>query len=199
MGREAKCICNWEGSQAKVKALIEPPELILRGGIRRRLPFAKLQHVHAAGERLEFSFEGEHVSLLVGESLAPKWLKVLTNPPPSLAAKLGIGPDSPVRMIGPVDDDALREALSVAKAVKDEAALILARVDTPQALDSALAVTATQLRAGVPIWFIYPKGKGHALTEDEIRAHALGVGIVDTKVAAVSSRLTAIRFVRRRT
>lgn len=40
MGREATCTCDWNGIQAEVKALIEPPELILRGAIRRRIPIA---------------------------------------------------------------------------------------------------------------------------------------------------------------
>jgi len=123
----------------------------------------------------------------------------LTTPPPSLAKKLGIAEDSIVRMIGPVDDEPLRAALSVAKSIADERAdLILARVNTPEELVEAFRTTAHQLAARVPIWFIYPKGKGHALTESEVRSTALAMGIVDTKVAAVSSALTALRFVKRR-
>jgi hypothetical protein len=54
------------------------------------------------------------------------------------------------------------------------------------------------LAEGVPIWFIYRKGPGHALNENLVRSRALDVGIVDTKVSAVSRDLTALRFVKRR-
>jgi hypothetical protein len=54
------------------------------------------------------------------------------------------------------------------------------------------------LAARVPIWFIYPKGKGHALSENDVRSAGLAAGIVDTKVAAVSPTLTGLRFVLRR-
>ena len=77
--------------------------------------------------------------------------------------------------------------------------LILARVNTPQDLSRALKSASDQLARGVPIWFIYPKGKAHALTENEVRNTALATGIVDTKVAAISKTLTALRFVKRRT
>jgi hypothetical protein len=98
-----------------------------------------------------------------------------------------------------VDDDQLRAALSQARAVADkDPDLILARVDTPEELATSLRTTAKQLAARIPIWFIYPKGKGHPLSENEVRSTALAAGIVDTKVCAVSPTLTALRFVRRR-
>ena len=113
--------------------------------------------------------------------------------------KLGISGDTVVRLIGAVDDDALRAALSSAKAVAEKNAdLIVARVNTPDELAQALRTTAKQLAARVPIWFIYPKGRGHALTENEVRSTGLAAGIVDTKVCAVSASLTGLRFVRRR-
>jgi hypothetical protein len=102
-------------------------------------------------------------------------------------------------MIGPVDDDAIQTAIAAAKAVASrQADLILARVNTTSELADALRVTAKQLAARVPVWFIYPKGKGHALSENDVRSAGLAAGIVDTKVAAVSPTLTALRFVRRR-
>jgi hypothetical protein len=131
--------------------------------------------------------------------LAGKWLTTLTTSPPSLAKKLGISADTVVRVVGPVDDDQLRAVLSEARAVADkDPDLILARVDTPEELATSLRTTAKQLAARIPIWFIYPKGKGHPLSENEVRSTALAAGIVDTKVAAVSPTLTALRFVRRR-
>ena len=61
MGREAECTCDWNGTSARVKALIEPPELILRGGMKHRIPFAQMRDVRADGEWLRFEFRGESV------------------------------------------------------------------------------------------------------------------------------------------
>lgn len=198
MGREAECTCNWNGIRAKVKALIEPPELILRGGLRHRIPFAEMKNIHAEDDNLRFQFRGETVALAIGLDLAARWIKYLTAPPPSLAKKLGITADTIVRLIGPADDPALTEALAAASTQTGAPDLILARVNTPAELTRALKSAADQLDHGVPIWFIYPKGKGHPLSENDVRSTALATGIVDNKVCAVSPSLTALRFVKRK-
>ena len=198
MGREAQCECECNGERATIKALIEPPELILRGEIRRRLPFSQLKQVRADGQFLRFLCGPDTFVLALGTAIAEKWATALTTPPPSLAKKLGISADTVVRVIGAVDDEVLREALSSAKAVADkDADLILARVNSPQELASALRSAAKQLAARVPIWFIYLKGRGHAINENDVRSSGLAAGIVDTKVASVSPTLTALRFIRR--
>jgi hypothetical protein len=97
-----------------------------------------------------------------------------------------------------IDDDPLRDALDVARQVsKNTGNLIIARVGTSADILDALQSAAPELAAGKPIWFVYPKGKGQALSESDLRTLGLAAGLVDTKVAAVSPRLTALRFVRR--
>jgi len=199
MGREAQCTCVWNGAKSKVKALLEPPELILRGEMRRKVPFAKMKLVRADGSWVRFTFEGEAVALELGDGMAAKWVEALLKPPPTLAKKLGITPETTVRMIGPIDDSALKCALAEAKVVSGRKGdLILARVDTPVDLHAVLKTSADQLKAGVPIWFIYRKGPGHPLNENQVRETALATGIVDTKIAAVSAEFSALRFVKRR-
>ncbi|HEY1984306.1 MAG TPA: hypothetical protein VGG85_02800 [Terracidiphilus sp.] len=199
MGREADCSCDWNGERVAVKALIEPPQLILRGGLRRRLPFAQVEQIDAHGDMLHFKSQGESFALQLGNKLARQWARAITAPPPSLAKKLGITNDIVVRMLGAVDDEPLREALATAKAISDQGAnLIVARVNARDDLEFSLRTAAQALAAGVPIWFVYPKGRGHALSENDVRSMALANGIVDTKVAAVSPRLTGLRFVKRR-
>jgi hypothetical protein len=200
MGREAECSCDWNGATASVKALVEPPDLLLRGGIKQRIPFAEMRKVCADGDWLRFEFGENKVSLKLGSALAAKWVQYLTAAPPTLARKLGITADTVVRIVGKVDDEALLAALAAAQSSSGTGPgdLILARVNTPAELSRALKTTADQLDRGVPIWFIYAKGKGHPLTETDVRSTALATGIVDTKVAAVSPKLTALRFVKRR-
>ena len=114
MGREATCACDWGGAKTEVKALLEPPELILRGSLRNRIPIAAMKQIRADGKHLRFTFNGDPVALDLGSDMAVRWAKALTTPPPSLAKKLGITAESIVRMIGTVDDKALEQALSEA-------------------------------------------------------------------------------------
>jgi hypothetical protein len=41
---------------------------------------------------------------------------------------------------------------------------------------------------------VYQKGPGHALNENWIRTDLRAAGLMDTKVASVSARWTALRF-----
>lgn len=199
MGREALCACTWNGKRHQVKALLEPPDLIMRGEIRHRMPFAKIEAIKAQNGDLLFRYEGHAVRLQLGSPMAAKWAEAMLKPPPTLAKKLGISSDVTVHMIGPVDDPGLKMALKEARAVSQtKGDLVLARVDTPSDLAAALRKAGDQLGAGVPIWFIYRKGTGHLLNENLVRTTALATGIVDTKVAAVSTEFSGLRFVKRR-
>ena len=199
MGREAICTCVWNGHTHEVKVLLEPPELIVRGEVRHRIPVAKIKEISAEGEWLRFEVDREPVALQLGNAMAAKWADAFLKPPPTLAKKLGITSETTVRTIGPLDDASLENALAEAKAVsKSKGDLIMARVDCPADLKSALAKAAAQLSSGIPIWFIYRKGPGHPLNENLVRSTALATGIVDTKIAAVSPQFSALRFVKRR-
>ncbi len=199
MGREANCICQWNGATERVKALLEPPELILRGAIRKRIPFAAMRQVRAEGAALRFKFDGAVVSLELGEATAEKWAKAFLAPPPTLAKKLGITPGSMVRTLGRLDDDALREALSDARtSTRGSADVIVARVNTPAELAAAFTRTAELLKSGIPIWIVYRKGPGHRIDENDVRATGLAAGVVDVKIASVSAQLTALKFVKRK-
>jgi hypothetical protein len=200
MGREAVCTCDWAGTVAEVKALLEASELILRGDIRRRVPFAEMRNVKVRADCLCFTVRREAVELVLGATTAAKWAAIITNPPPSLARKLGITDRTVVRVIGAVEDNELKTALAEAARVADKGAdLIVACVDTPEALHAALKQGSAALAKGVPIWIVYAKGPGHALNETAIRSLLRENGLMDTKVASVSSAMTALRFNLRRT
>jgi hypothetical protein len=116
-----------------------------------------------------------------------------------LAKKLGITKASVVRVIGAVPDEALQEALEEAGRVSvKDADLIVACVDSVESLHAALRDAKAQVLKGVPIWVVYAKGKGHAVDETAIRALLRENGLMDTKVASVSSKFTALRFVLRK-
>jgi hypothetical protein len=199
MGREATCKCQWSGTTANVKALLESTELILRGEIRKRIPFTEIQSLKVQSDCLTFTVHGEPVSLSLGEAAATRWATTIKSPP-TLAHKLGITASTTVHVIGKVDDEALKTALAEAgKTSTRKGNLIIARVDTPEALHAALPKSSAALLEGAPLWVVYPKGPGHKINETLVRSTLLANNLVDTKVAAVSPRLTALRFNHRKT
>jgi len=198
MGREATCKCQWSGTTADVKALLETNEIILRGGIRKRVLFGEIKSIKVQAGKLTFTMQGETVSLSLGEATAAKWAAAIKSPP-TLAHKLGITTSTTVHLIGKADDEALATALAEAgKTSPRKGDLIIARVDTPESLHAALLQSSAALLAGTPIWIVYPKGPGHKINESLVRSTLLANNLVDTKVAAVSPRLTALRFTRRK-
>jgi len=158
-----------------------------------------MQRVRAEHGRLCFIFQDKSVSLALGNAVAAKWAQVIAAPPVTLAKKLGITSESSVRVLGSVEDVALETALAEAKTLNgNQNDLIIARIDTPDDLINVLKKTASQLNRGVPLWMIYPKGQGHVLGESDVLSAARAIGLIDTKVASVSSSLTALRFVKRK-
>jgi hypothetical protein len=199
MGREANCTCDWGGTVSEVKALLETSEMILRGGIRKRVAFGAMSEVAVKGNKLCFKAGNEQVQLALGTTVAEKWAATITSPPTALSKKLGIKKSSVVRVIGAVPDEALQEALAeAARIAAKDADLIVACVDSPESLHAALQDAKAQLMKGVPIWMVYAKGPGHAINETAIRTLLRENGMMDTKVASVSSKFTALRFIYRK-
>lgn len=195
MGREANCKCEWGGAIAEVKALLETNELILRGGIRKRVGFSDIQTVQVLSDRLCFQVGIEAVQLYLGSPAAAKWAAAITCPPPTLSRKLGITNKTVVRVIGHVQDSALESALAVAARVSDrDADLIVAYVDSPESLHQSFEVAKEQIMKGVAAWTVYAKGPNHLINESMIRSVMREYGMMDTKVASVSAKLTALRF-----
>jgi hypothetical protein len=135
-----------------------------------------------------------------GKSSAPQSCKVTDAPPPSLARKLGITPDTKIKVIGQVDDESLRSALAEGQMVARGAAdVIIARVNTRPELEGAFERSLKLVLDGAHLWIVYRKGKGHPINETDVRETGLAAGIVDVKIAFVSEALTGLKFVRRKT
>ena len=90
MGREATVQCRWAEESGLCKVLLESHELIVRGGLRRRVPISLLKDVSVENENLRFRVGDEAVSFSLGSQLAQRWAKAIATPPPSLAMKFGI-------------------------------------------------------------------------------------------------------------
>lgn len=197
MGREATCSARWGARAGEVKALLESTEIVVRGAFRAAAPLAELRDVRADGDTLRFSVRGEEVALMLGAA-APRWAAKIVAPPPSLAAKLGIGVTTRLFVTGRIDDPELAAALGTARRTRaaGSADVIVARVDDPDALARIVTTHRAHLERGVPLWVVYTKGKGAPLGEGAVRAMLRERGLMDLKVAAVSPALTALKFAR---
>jgi hypothetical protein len=195
MGREATCHCKWGREEGDCKVLLEGRELILRSGIRRRVSLSAMSSIVARGSNLVFTVGQDQVELRLGVEAAQRWAKAIQTPPPSLAGKLGISRTTRLSVVGNIESDELKEALAeAAPASGKEVDLVLLCVNSQSELQQYLAAkTYTS-----PLWIVYPKGANSEVKESSLRDLLRSRGFVDTKVASVSARLTALRFVERK-
>lgn len=193
MGREALGIGRWKGQSGAVKALLESDAIILRGAVRARFPRSVLSDIRAHGNTLSMMAEGQPLELEFGHAEAVKWASILQKPLPTLAHKLGVGPENPAHVLGPLDDAALSEALAGAVVPSaGEAAMLIAILR--EEADLAAALLLSQAHRGLPIWCVYGKGPFKTVSDSLIRSFLRASGYVDSKTSAVSDRLTATRY-----
>jgi hypothetical protein len=196
MGREATVQCRWADEAGLCKVLLETHELIVRGALRRRVPIADLQDVSVKDEELHFRVDQDSVSLSLGSALAQRWAKAIATPPPSLASKLGISGASRLRVLGEIDSEELETAIAKAASTDGKRAdLVLASVKSPLDLEQALDRLPKRPSDLPPLWIVYPKGNVNSFGETSVREMLRRRGFIDTKVASVSSELTALRFI----
>jgi hypothetical protein len=194
MGREATCHCKWGAEEADCKVLLESGELIFRLGMRHRIPWTAMTGVSVRDSTLQFKVGKDQVELSLGSEVAQRWANVITSPLPTLAHKMGISASTKVFVIGMARGEELKAAIAegIAASEKD-AELILICVNSQLELDRYVAGKSYSK----PLWIIYPKGAASAVKEPVVRGLLRSQGFIDTKVAAVSATLTALRFVSR--
>lgn len=196
MGRDARCEARVGAQAAEVNALLESTELILRGAIKRRYPIAGLQQVDVVAGELCFQSQREVVALALGEAESRRWAAKIATPPPSLAAKLGVGAQFRAWVLGTVDDAALQEALHGACVFDPADAQVLVSVVRSEA-DLIATCDAHRGMACPAVWVVHVKGRAAVPGEAVIRQTLRARGYIDNKTSAVSGTFTATRYVRR--
>ena len=193
MGREATVYAEVGSEAGEVRALLEGAELILRGEIKRRFPKAAIEQLRVEDDMLRFRAIGEAVALHLGAKVAQSWVAAIAKPLPSLRKKLGLGTDARALLIGEVADEALAEAMHEALVTDGAAAqMMIAVIDGPCDLVEAQRIHASF--PTLPLWAVYPKGRGVAFGDTAIRTALREAGFRDTKSCAVSKDLTATRY-----
>ena len=138
--------------------LLESGELILRLGLRRRVPLSSLAGVSARGDKLVFRVGQDPVELRLGPEIAQRWAKAIATPLPSLASKLGISRATKLLVIGKIESDELKAAVAEAAAASGrEANLILICASSRSELDHALAQWFKGNTSSGPYGLCFPK------------------------------------------
>lgn len=179
-----------------MRALLESTEIILRGGIRERVPRAAITGMAVDQGDLRLTTDRGPLVLELGAAEAARWVAALQKPVPTLPQKLGVGAGCLAFVLGPLDDAALAAALrGVCSDSLAAAGLLIAVLQGPGDLAAAfeLAGSAPHLA----IWCVYPKGRRAVVNDAMVRGYLRDRGYVDSKACAVSDVLTATRYGRR--
>lgn len=196
MGREARCMGEFEDWEGDGRLLLETDDLIFRGAARLVVPLREIAKAEARDGWLEITHPGGRARFDLGRRAA-SWANAITSPR-TLIDKLDIRAGARVAVSG-IDDPDFMEKLR--ERTKDVAALedgegdfdaILWRTDAAEALDRIGALRA-RVRPNGAIWVVTPKGdpaiKGTVVLDAGRRA-----GLVDTKSARFSESHTAHKF-----
>jgi hypothetical protein len=195
LGQETICTVLHNGKSASGKALLETNELILRGDLPLKIPFASIISLNAIdGELHVRTKSGLTVFVLGGK--AAKWRERIANPK-SLLEKLGPKAGDSVAIIGTFDGKLLQELKKAGTQADRKASgatqWIFVAVETKVDL-ARVRVAAKAMRGAAALWVIYPKGQ-KSLTEHDVRDTGLKAGLTDVKVAGFSATHTALKFV----
>jgi hypothetical protein len=200
MGSEVECTVRFGGKISQGKAHLETETLLFRGAFRLSIPFKEISDLKATADRIMVTFSAGTAHFETGpgaQELAGKWAAKICNPR-SLIDKLGIKPDAQVAVLGISDEtfwQQLRERTTqiAPDRPKKDSDLILLGAKTKADLKK-LGRLQKSLRKNGAIWVVWPKGQPQ-LKEDDVRAAALEVGLVDTKVAKFSESHSALKLV----
>jgi hypothetical protein len=200
MGREVLCNVRSGGRTASGKALFETSEIIFRGDLRLKIPFASVKSVVARDGELHLKWGSESAVFELGEQ-AEKWAYKILHPK-STAEKLGIKPGFTISTIAMSDNKfvqdlrALAKSFSNSKALKNSDMVFFGVVKAPE-LARVKGLIPALASAGA-LWIVYPKGRNE-ITEVQVLNAGRAAGLVDVKVVKFSETHTALKFVRPKT
>ena len=197
MGQEASCNAHIAGKRAAGRLQLETDRLLFRSpSSRLDIPINEISKARAENGNLIISIKRQTYKFDLGEA-AERWVNRIKHPK-SLTDKLGVKPEARVTYLGHVDTFLMSELekaqakVSTMGAARDQDLIFLvvektAELHRLKGLDAAI-------KSNGGIWVIFPKGVPE-LKDVNVIAEAKANGLVSTKVARVSERLTGMKFV----
>ena len=197
MGQEIKCDAYIAGKRATGRLQLETDKLLFRApGSRLDISIDEISKARAENSNLIISAKRQTYEFDLGEA-AERWLNRIQHPK-SLTDKLGVKPEGCVTYLGHVDKflmaelEKARAKVSTMRAARDQDFIFLG-VEKVAELRQLKGLDAT-IKPNGGIWIIFPKGIPE-LKDVHLIAEAKANGLVGTKVARVSDRLTGMKFV----
>jgi hypothetical protein len=196
MGWEKKCIAVIDGSEVEGRLQLETDRLYFRSPTAKLNAALKDATIKASDGVLIVTVGKKQYEFELGAA-ANKWVHRIHNPK-SLVEKLGLRENTDVIAVGKqyeVIIDELSKGGITLSTRKHESShdWIFVGVENSDDL-KLLAGLSSFIKSNGGIWVIFPKGLPDLKAENVIAAGKAS-GLVDTKIARVSERLTAMKFV----
>ncbi|WP_157863244.1 DUF3052 family protein [Bradyrhizobium tropiciagri] len=196
MGQEIKCKVVVGGRKAEGRLQLETERLYFRSPTEKLDVATKDVKVKASKGVLFVSIGKTQYEFELG-AVAERWADRIQNPK-SLVQKLGVKAGASIVAIGRRDAELIDELkkvgakISARKGGKDHD-WVFVGVEQPGDLNLLEGLTDT-IKSNGAVWIIFPKGRSD-LKAEHLIATGKANGLVDTKVARVSDRLTGMKFV----
>ena len=196
MGWEAKCKAVIDGRRVEGRLQLETERLYFRSPTAR-LDLATRDVRSKASDGVLIVAVGKMRHTFELGDAAEKWAYRIKNPK-SLIEKLGVKTGDNVIVIGRRDPevvDELKQAGAKVSSRKNgsDHDWIFVGVEKPGDI-KLLDGLSRLIKASGGVWIIFPKGR-HDLKDYDVIAGGKANGLVGTKVARVSGRLTGMKFV----
>ncbi len=196
MGQEATCQVKSGRRTSTGRAYLEPHALTFSGEFQLKIPLAEVSAVDARRGVLSVTAPAGTVEFELGAAADAWALKI--RYPRSRLEKIGVKPGHLVSVLS-VDDETFLQELSAldvtvsAGKARPRSDIIIVGVSARTDLDRLAALRETIVPNGA-IWTVWPKGQ-KTLREDDVRAAAKAMGLVDVKVMSFSDRLSGLKLV----
>ncbi len=196
MGNEVKCTVRVGKEVSEGKALLETSEILFRGGVRLKIPFAAIKSAKAVDGELRLETADGLAVFELGPA-AEKWREKILHPK-SRMEKIGLKRKMRISLFGHFEAEFLAELKELRTAVTkdqvtaDSDAVFFAADSQKELLQ--VAKVAKTVEGATALWIVYPKGQ-ESITENEVIAAGRKTGLKDVKVVGFSSTHTALKFV----
>lgn len=195
MGNELLTRVEIGDEAAEAKALLETEEIVIRGALKAKIPFAEIKDVAAENGVLRFRWKSSDVRIHAGNDAA-KWADKIRNPK-SVIEKLGIKSGQRISIVGSVDGGFLEQlegrGVDLSRRLRRDSDVIFLAANRREELDRLDELRRALTPAGA-IWVLRPKGHPDISESDVIHA-GKAHGLVDVKVVRFSATHTAEKLV----
>ena len=191
-----ECTVRCGRKKATGIAQLETEDIRFAGEWKLRIPFKEITELAVKDGELQVTHADGKAVFVLGDA-AEKWAAKIRSPK-GILDKLGVKSESRVLVLN-VDDKGFlaqlkaRAPMTTSKRGSEPCDLVMLGATDKKHLDQLGGLQQAIVPSG-GIWVVWPKGR-QELKEDDVRAAALAVGLVDVKVAKFSETHSALKLI----